>query len=1018
MGKTIYVNAGANGLNDGSSWADAYSYLQDASVDANSSAKPVEILVAQGVYTPDSNSVEPNGTGDRTAIFQLIDGVTIKGGYAGFGQPDPNARDIELYESILSGDLDGNDAGFANKADNSYHVVTGSGTSETTAILEGFTITGGNANGPELDGCGAGMFNGPGSSPTLTNCIFSDNSAVGNGAGMYNESNCRPTLTGCTFIANSAVGHDASGGGMYNGDNCSGTLTDCVFTGNGANYGGGMRNNSSNPTLTNCTFSENFANYAAGMDNSNFSSPTLINCIFSGNAAEEDGGGMLNSYSSPLVMNCTFNSNSSRGDGAGMYNYFEYSNPLVKNCVFKGNFAQGDGGGMYNRNDTVVTVLNCLFTGNSSPNGRAVACDSHGGGHRFPNFVRMIGCILWEGGDEVWIGDDSVLWVDYSVIPGGWGWPGMSNWGIDPLLTRDGHLRADSVCIDQGSWAYELEHGETDIDGESRMHWRIDIGPDEFIDTDEDGLPDWWEQEYFGSPTAGIRDDDPDGDGLDNLGEYEASRNPLFGPRNYYVDPVGGSDEWDGLSPFRDGEHGPKRTIQGTIDTALKYEGDTIILATGTYAGRGNRDINFKGKVITVRSTDPDDPAVVGATIIDCEGSPDDPHRGFNFHYGEGPDSAVVGLTISNGFYWGGGGGIRCRYASPTISKNVIRDNTADGDGGGIYCRNCSPTIVGNTIKGNTADDDGGGIYCRDSSATISKNIFTENMAADNGGAIFCRYFSPTITNNLIKGNRAEDGSGIWCRDSAPAITNNTITGNRTIDTGGGIGCRGPLAMPTITNSIVWDNTAVNGCEIALIRGATLSVSYSDVQSGPSALYVEEDCSLNWREGNIEEDPRFAEPGYWDVNGTPEDAADDFWFDGDYHLKSEGWRWDTVRSRWDYDEVTSRCIDAGNPGSPLDNELLIVPPDPDHIRGESIRINMGGYGGTAEASMPPYGWALAADLTNNGAVDFEDFAGQANDWLESESRQRGDLNRDGTVDTGDLALLGEDWLRQTSWYEP
>jgi parallel beta-helix repeat protein/predicted outer membrane repeat protein len=611
-----------------------------------------------------------------------------------------------------------------------------------------------------------------------------------------------------------------------------------------------------------------------------------------------------------------------------------------------------------------------------------------------------------------------VVWIKYSIIPGGL--PELGNMDIDPLLTADGHLRAESPCIDNGDYTYIPIPGETDIDNESRIHRVIDIGPDEFIDSDHDGLPDWWEQKYFGSPTGGHSVHDPDGDGLDNLAEYESSRNPLLAPRHYYVDPVGGSDEWDGLSALRDSTHGPKRTIQGAIDTALKYEGDTIILTPGTYSGPGNRDINFKGKVITVRSTDPDDPAVVGATIINCQGSSDDPHRGFNFHYGEGPDSAILGLTISNGFYWGGGGGICCRHASPTISKNIIRDNTADGDGGGIYCRNCSPMIVGNTIKANTADDDGGGIYCRDSSATIRGNIITENMSADNGGGIFCRRLAPMIANNMIMGNRGEDGGGIWCRGSSAVITNNTISGNVAVDTAGGVGGRGDSisGTPTIANSIVWDNSAVNGCEIGLVRGATLSVSYSDVQNGPSAFYAEEDCTLDWAGGNINVDPCFVQSGYWDTSGTPDDANDDLWISGDYHLKSEGWRWDTVRSRWDYDEVTSRCIDAGNPGSPLGNESLSVPPDTNHIHGGNIRINMGGYGGTAQASMPPYGWALLADLTNNGAVDFEDFAGQANDWLESENQQRGDLNRNGTVDISDLALLIEDWLRQTSWHEP
>jgi len=1018
-GKVIYVDADAPGANDGTSWEDAYNFLQDALADADLAEKPVEVWVAQGVYTPDSDSVVPDGTGDREGTFQLISGVTLMGGYVGFGEPDPDARNTEAYETVLSGDLDCNDVGSANNAENSHHVVTGSAT-DASAVLDGFTIAGGNANGLGTDSSGGGMFNGPGSSPTVTSCMFSRNLASDHGAGMYNDSDCSPTLTDCTFSNNSAVGY---GGGLYNGNGCSGTLTNCVFTGNTANYGGGMRNSTSNPTLLNCTFSENSADYGAGMNNADTSNATLTNCTFSGNSAERNGGGMLNSYSSPIVEACTFNSNSARGDGAGMYNYFENTEPLIRSCIFKGNFAEGDGGAMYNRNDTVVTILNCLFTGNSSPFGKAVACDSHGGGHNYPNFVKMINCILWEGGGEVWIGDDSIVWMDYGIIPGGWGWPGMSNWDIDPLLTRDGHLRADSFCIDQGGWVSEPGQGVIDIDGEWRMHGSIDIGPDEFIDSDADGLPDFWEQEYFESATGGDPNDDPDGDGLDNLAEYEASRNPLFGPREYYVDPVEGSDEWDGLSPSWDGAHGPKCTIQSAVDATLQYEGDAVILAADTYTGPGNRDINFRGKVITVQSTDPNDPAVVAATVIDCQGDANDPHRGFDFHYGEGHDSTVLGVTIANGYGLAGGGGISCQYASPTISRNIIRENTADGDGGGINVRGSSPMIVNNTIKANTTDDDGGGIACRDSSATISGNVITENASpADNGGGIFCRDAATTITNNIITGNRAEDGGGIWLRDCSAALANNTIAGNVATDTGGGIGCRGGgivAAMPAVMNSIVWGNTAANGWEIALITGSTLTVSYSDVQPGRSVFYIEDDCVLNLATGNIERDPCFVEPGYWDVNGTPEDANDDFWIDGDYHLKSEGWCWDEGQNPpWRHDDVTSRCVDAGNPGSPLGDEPETLAVDPLNQFGRNLRINIGAYGGTDEASMPPYDWALLADLTNDGTVDFEDFAEQASSRLEDDSEPRGDLNRNGAFDMGDLALLTEEWLRQTSWCEP
>ena len=115
---------------------------------------------------------------NETATFQLKNGVVIMGGYAGFGEPDPDARDIELYKTILSGDI-----GIpCDNSDNSYHVVTGSGTDET-AVLDGFTITAGNANGHD----GGGMFNLDGS-PTVMNCIFTDNSTESRGGGMHNLS--------------------------------------------------------------------------------------------------------------------------------------------------------------------------------------------------------------------------------------------------------------------------------------------------------------------------------------------------------------------------------------------------------------------------------------------------------------------------------------------------------------------------------------------------------------------------------------------------------------------------------------------------------------------------------------------------------------------------------------------------------------------------------------------------------------------------------------------------------------
>jgi hypothetical protein len=192
-GQTIYVDAVANGANDGSSWDDSYNYLQDA---LSSAIYGDEIRVAEGIYTPDCNSSDPNGSKDRAATFQLTNGVVVKGGYAGFGEPNPNARDIEVYDTILSGDLNLDDGpDFANNTENAYLVVTGSGTDANT-ILDGFTITGGNS-----EGSGGGMRNSN-SQLTVANCIFSRNVA-GGGGGMWN-SDGNPTVTNCIFSGNVA----------------------------------------------------------------------------------------------------------------------------------------------------------------------------------------------------------------------------------------------------------------------------------------------------------------------------------------------------------------------------------------------------------------------------------------------------------------------------------------------------------------------------------------------------------------------------------------------------------------------------------------------------------------------------------------------------------------------------------------------------------------------------------------------------------------------------------------------
>jgi hypothetical protein len=258
-------------------------------------------------------------------------------------------------------------------------------------------------------------------------------------------------------------------------------------------------------------------------------------------------------------------------------------------------------------------------------------------------------------------------------------------------------------------------------------------------------------------------------------------------------------------------------------------------------------------------------------------------------------------------------------------------------------------------------------------------------------GAGVIQLFDGPITNCVVSGNA--DNALAWC---GGPVTNCTIVGNA----GRGLSlCDGP-----VSNSIVWANRLD---DLWGANAAGLSYCCTD----GSALGM----------GVIGADPAFAVPGYWADPGDPDvpvepDYPGAVWIEGDYHLKSRGWRWVEARQIWTWDDVTSRCIDSGNPGSPPGEEPSFVQPDPENVWGRNIRINIGAYGGTARASMPPHHWALLSDLTNDGSVDLGDLAAFCGGWLGDGESRPPDLNRDRVVDLADFALFGRDWLLRTSWW--
>ncbi|GAB4343911.1 MAG: hypothetical protein Kow0099_22830 [Candidatus Abyssubacteria bacterium] len=247
-------------------------------------------------------------------------------------------------------------------------------------------------------------------------------------------------------------------------------------------------------------------------------------------------------------------------------------------------------------------------------------------------------------------------------------------------------------------------------------------------------------------------------------------------------------------------------TIQAALNDAT--DNDTVIVRDGTYSGASNKNLDFKGKSIYLRSEN--GPA---NCIIDCQGE----GRGFYFHTGESYDSVVDGFTITNALVYHTG-------VFP------------DGWGAGILCFISSPTIRNCVITGN-------------------QSIGTES---GSGAGISCyQVASPDIVNCVIAGNSGVWGGGIYCNFwSSPTISNCTIVGN-SVSGGGGAIYTANESWPLITDSIMWSNSAPFGPEIDVVQNSDLSVAYSDVSGGAAAAYVAADSALHWDIGNLNTNPLF-----------------------------------------------------------------------------------------------------------------------------------------------------------------
>jgi uncharacterized repeat protein (TIGR02543 family) len=751
----------AVGTGDCLSWDNACT-LQSALTGAVSGD---ELWVTAGTHKPTTGT-------DRLATFQLKAGVAIYGGFAEYDS-DMSERRWKTNVTILSGDI----GVVGNNADNSYHVVTGA----TGAILDGVTISGGNANGTNPHYNGGGMYN-LNASPTLTNVIFNGNMAA-LGGGMHNIGS-NPTLTNVTFSGNIATGE---GGGMYN------------ITGS--------------PTLANVTFSNNTAHYGGGMSIHGTSNPTLTNVTFSGNTSTSDGGGMFYvGLSSMTLTNVIFSGNTAALDGGGMYN--NANGTTLTNVTFSGNSAIRNGGGM-NIKNSILTLTNVTFSGNTAAAGGGVYNVNNGATLKIRN------SILWgNSGGEI-INSSITANVSYSDIQGGYVGPGNIN--ADPLFVNsaagDLHLRANSPVINKGSNSVATPAlPATDLDGSPRIvYTTVDMGAYEYVNV-----------RYVKSDAT---------TGANNGASWADAYTDL---QSALAAAVSGDVIWVAAGTYKP-TTGTDRTISFQLKTGVAIYGGFA----GAETARADRnwttnittlsgDIGAVGDsadnsyhVVSAGDTTDSSALLDGFTITAGNANLEEGGYGGGIYIDAYGNSTLTNLIFSgNSAGSGGGMYIQSRYSwdEPITLTNVtFSNNVAIGSGAGLLVDNALVTLTNATFNNNMVVGGdfvtfGGGIRSSDCDMKLTNVTFSGNSAPNAGGGIFSEYDRLELTNVTFSNNSVTDttngaGGGMYTGVDIIKLTNVSFSGNSAAgsaaDSGGG-GMYNALSEITVNNSIFWGNSAPN----------------------------------------------------------------------------------------------------------------------------------------------------------------------------------------------------------------
>jgi fibronectin-binding autotransporter adhesin len=804
-----HVKPAVSGEGNCLTWADACTLPLGISKALNA-----EVWVAAGTYKPTALAGSTPTDSERQVSIQLWPNVAVFGGFPATGDPVFADRDPSGYPTILSGDIDNNDAHHNDTniddttADiaglNSYHVVTGA----NNATLDGFTITGGYANNSTANcdsnqgGCGGGMLNN-GVNVSVSNVIFSGNYAGVGGGGVYNQ-------------------------------NSTSSFANMTFQHNWSTYGGALRNIGGGSTFTDVTFTENSASQNGGAVDSTDSSGAFINALFDGNQAGEDGGAiMVYAVSSPTFTNVTFSNNTAKNGGAVCNLNNHNSGGSYRNVTFFNNTASHEGGGMNNLNGGSPSLTNVTFYQNHAAySGGAMAnitysnpilknvtivdnditSDANGGGgiymfDSYNNEVRLYNTILWNntssGGTPSQIGYRGTNYqthIDDSVVQGG-GCPAnycAHIYSADPLLgplqdnggfTHTMALLPGSPAIDAGNdttCAVTDQRGVTRPQGSS-----CDIGAYEFtyctVTSAADGGP--------GSLRTLLGDSSCNG--IVFAGDTTIHvTNPLMILRNVAID--GGNHQVVISGDTND---------DGTPDAQVISVGAgvTAVLSRLTVT-KGTNGITNGGTLTVANSTFSGNSATLGGGILNSG------------------TLTVVNSTFSSNSAADSGGGI-ANAGTLTVANSTFSTNSAD-NGGGI-ANYGTLTMANSTFSGNSAAS-GGAIYLNSASNHFTNVTFVGNSASGNGAAFYNDGGSLEMHNTLISKGA---GSANSCY-GAPSSYGSNLTDDASCTTGFTqvtdlkLGPLGDNGGPTQTFALLPGSPAIDGGNDAICAAAVGAPSY------------------------------------------------------------------------------------------------------------------------------------------------------------------------------------------------